>query len=95
MVTKVAVLLIVLALAAATNFAPFTWLVLPAGLFLVVMSWKFFSIPFVMARDAVGRAWGEMVPADAGGYAAADLPSSAEAARAKEIDEARKRMMEE
>jgi len=95
LVTKVAVLLIVLALAAATNFAQFTWLVLPAGLFLVVMSWKFFSIPFVMARDAVGRAWGEMVPADAGGYAAADLPSSAEAARAKEIDEARKRMMQE
>jgi hypothetical protein len=95
LVTKVAVLLIVLALAAASNFAEFTWLVLPAGLLLVVLSWKFFSIPFVMVRDAVGRAWDDMVPADAGGYASADLPSSAEAARAKEIDEARKRMMEE
>ncbi len=95
LVTKVAVLLIVLALAAASNFAEFTWLVLPAGLLLVVLSWKFFSIPFVMVRDAVGRAWGDMVPADAGGYAAANLPSSAEATRAKEIDEARKRMLEE
>ncbi len=95
LVTKVAVLLIVLALAAASTFAEFTWLVLPAGLLLVVLSWKFFSIPFLMVRDAVGRAWGDMVPADAGGYGAADLPSSAEAARAKEIDEARKRMMEE
>lgn len=95
LVTKVAVLLIVLALAAASAFAEFTWLILPAGLLLVVLSWKFFSIPFVMVRDAVGRAWGDMVPADAGGYAPANLPSSAEAARAKEIDEARKRMMEE
>lgn len=95
LVTKVAVLLIVLALAAATNFAQFTWLVLPAGLFLVVVSWKFFKIPFVMLRDAAGRAWNDMVPATAGDYAVSDLPSSAEAARAREIDEARKRMMEE
>ncbi len=95
LVTKVAVLLIVLALAAATDFAQFTWLILPAGLFLVVMSWKFFSIPFVMARDAAGRAWGEMVPADAGGYAATNLPTSAEAARAREIDQARRDMLNE
>ncbi|MBI4675337.1 MAG: hypothetical protein HY741_27145 [Chloroflexi bacterium] len=95
LVTKVAVLLIVLALAAAANFANVTWLVLPAGLLLVVLSWKFFSIPFMMIRDAVGRAWGNLVPATAGDYAVTNLPSSAEAARAKEIDEARKRMMEE
>ena len=95
LVSKVAVLLIVLALAAASNFAQFTWLVLPAGLLLVVLSWKFFSIPFVMVRDAVGRAWGDIVPADAGGYGTVNLPSSAEASRAKEIDEARRRIVEE
>jgi hypothetical protein len=94
LVTKVAVLLIVLALAAASNFANVTWLVLPAGLLLVVLSWKFFSIPFGMVRDAVARAWSDMVPATAGDYSAS-LPTSAEAARAKEIDQARKRMMEE
>lgn len=95
LVTKVAVLLIVLALAASSTFAEFTWLVLPAGLLLVVLSWKFFNIPFVMARDAAGRAWSDMVPATAGDYAVTNLPSSAEATRAKEIDEARKRMLEE
>lgn len=95
LVSKVAVLLIVLALAAASNFAEFTWLVLPSGLLLVVLSWKFFSIPFVMVRDAAGRAWGDMVPATAGDYAAANLPSSAEATRAQEIDQARKRMLDE
>lgn len=95
LVTKVALLLIVIALAAAQGLASYTWLVLPAGLLLVVLSWKFFSIPFVMVRDAVGRAWGEMVPATAGDYGAATLPSSAEAARAREIDQARRRMLEE
>ncbi len=95
LVTKVALLLIVLAVAASESFANFTWLVLPAGLLLVVLSWKFFKIPFVMVRDAAGRAWSDMVPANAGDYAAANLPSSAEASRAQEIDEARKRMLNE
>jgi hypothetical protein len=95
LVSKVALLLIVVALAASQDLAAYTWLVLPAGLLLVALSWKFFNIPFVMVRDAAGRAWGEMVPAGAADYGAANLPSSAEAARASEIDQARKRMLEE
>lgn len=95
LVTQVALLLIVIALAAAQDLAGYAWLVLPAGLLLTVLSWKFFSIPFTMVRDAVGRAWSDMVPAPTGDYAAANLPSSAEATRAREIDEARKRMLEE
>lgn len=93
--TQVALLLLVIALAAAENLAGSTWLILPAGLLLTVLSWKFFSIPFAMARDAVGRAWSDMAPAPASEYAAANLPSSAEATRAREIDEARRRMLEE
>lgn len=95
LITQVAVLLIVLALAASQGFANFTWLVLPAGLALTVFSWKFFSIPFKMVRDAAGRAWSDMVPENAGDFSAATLPSSAEAARAKEIDEARRSMLNE
>ncbi len=95
LVTQGALLLLVLALAAAQDVAGYTWLVLPAGLLLTVLSWKFFSIPFAMMRDAVGRAWTDMVPDSAGDYAAANLPSSAEASRAREIDEARKRMLNE
>lgn len=95
LVSKMAVFLIVLALAAAPAFAAYTWLVLPAGLVLVVLSWKFFSIPFMMVRDSVGRAWGGMVPAAADSYAGAALPSSAEAARAREVDAERRRLLEE
>ena len=95
LVTQVALLLIVLALAAAQDLASYAWLVLPAGLLLTVLSWKFFSIPFTMVRDAVGRAWTDMVPETAGDYASASLPSSVEATRAREIDEARKRMLNE
>ncbi len=93
--TKVALLLIVLALAAAQDLASYTWLILPAGLLLVVLSWKFFNIPFILLRDAAGRAWNDMVPAEADDYGAANLPAAAEASRAREIDEARRRMMEE
>jgi hypothetical protein len=95
LVTKVALLLIVLALAAAEDLSAYTWIVLPAGLLLVALSWKFFEIPFAMIRDAAGGMWNDMVPAGAGEYGTADLPSSAEAARAREIDEARKRLLEE
>ncbi len=95
LVTKIALLLIVLALAASQGLASYTWIVLPAGLLLVALSWKFFNIPFVMVRDAAGRMWSDMTPADATDYAAVNLPSSAEATRAQEIDQARKRMMEE
>lgn len=94
LVTKVAVLLIVIALAASQAFVNYVWLVLPAGLLIVVLSWKFFSIPFVMVRDATGRAWTDLVPATVGDTGS-PLPSSAEAARAREIDSERKRMVEE
>lgn len=95
LVTKVALILILLGLAASEDLASYAWLILPAGLLLTVLSWKFFSIPFTMLRDAVGHSWGGLVPAAAGDYGSAALPSSAEATRAREIDEARRRMLEE
>lgn len=93
LVTKTAVLLIVLALAASQAFAPFVWLVLPAGLLLVVLSWQFFRIPFVMLREALGRMYADMLPATVGDYAAS-LPSF-EAAQTRAIDEARRQMVQE
>lgn len=95
LVTKVALLLIVLALAASQDLASSAWIILPAGLLLVALSWKFFNIPFAMMRDAAGGMWNDMVPPGAGDGSAANLPSTAEAARAREIDEARKRMLED
>lgn len=95
LVSKVALLLIVIALAATQDLATYTWLILPAGMLLVALSWKFFSLPFTMLRDTAGRMWNDIAPEPAGDYGAATLPSSAEAARAREIDEARRRMLEE
>jgi len=94
MVGKIALLLIVLALASSENFANSVWFILPAGLLIVIVSWKFFGIFFAMIRDAVGRAWGNLMPAYATDSSAA-LPASAEAARSREIDEERKRLMKE
>jgi hypothetical protein len=95
LVSEVAVLLIVIAMAASQSLGQYAWLVLPAGLLLTVLSWKFFSIPFTMVRDAAGRAWNDMVPASAGDVAIASMPSSVEATRAREIDQARRNLMEE
>ena len=47
-----------------------------------------------MIRDAAGRAWDNLVPAyatDSGGA----LPASAEAARSREIDEERRKILKE
>lgn len=92
MVGKIALLLIVLSLASSENFANSVWFILPAGLLAVVLSWKFFGISFAMVRDAAGRAWNNLMPAYATD-ASAGLPASAEAARSREIDEERKRLM--
>ena len=91
---KVALLLIVLSVASADAFATSVWLILPAGLLIVVLSWKFFGVLFTMVRDAVGRSWAGMIPATAG-EATAPLPAAAEAARAREIDAERRRLLEE
>jgi hypothetical protein len=94
MIGKIALLLIVLSIAASEGFASSIWFVLPAGLLIVVLSWKFFGVLFTLIRDAVGRAWSDMVPATAT-ETIAPLPAAAEAARAREIDEERRRMLEE
>lgn len=94
MVGKIALLLIVLALASSESFAKSVWFILPAGLLVVVLSWKFLGIFYTMVREAMGRAWNNILPA----YVAdssAPLPASAEAARAREIDEQRKRLMKD
>ncbi len=94
MVGKVTLLLIVLAVASSPAFASMVWLVLPAGLLIVVLSWKFLGILFVMVRDAVARAWTGMMP-EAAAETISTLPASAEAAQSREIDEERRRLLEE
>jgi hypothetical protein len=94
MVGKITLVLIVLSLAASDSFAGAVWLILPAGLLVVALSWKFLGVLFTMIRDAVARAWGDMLPArvtDTG----ASLPAAAEAARSREVDEERRRLVEE
>lgn len=94
LVGKVTLLLIVLALASADAFAQQVWLVLPAGLLVVIVSWTFFGLFFRMIRDAVARAWANLAPVgDA--MATAPISSSAEAARAREIEAERKKLLEE
>lgn len=94
LVGKVALLLIVLAMASADGFSQFIWFILPAGLLIVILSWKFFGVFYVLVRGAVGRAWSSFAP-DAALEPRASVPAAAEAARAQEIDAARRRNLEE
>jgi hypothetical protein len=94
MVGKITLLLIVLALAASDSFAGQVWLILPAGLLIVMLSWKFLGVLYVMVRDAVARAWSGFAPA-AALETTGPLPASAEAAQSREIDEERRRLLEE
>ncbi len=93
MTGKMALLLVVLALASGDTLRTWTWFILPAGLLVVVLSWKFFGVLFVMVRNAVARAWGDFTPAAE--PEEAPLPASAEAARSQQIDAERRRMLEE
>ncbi len=93
MTGKMALLLIVLALASGGALRSWAWFVLPAGLLVVVLSWKFLGVLFVMVRDAVGRAWGDVEPA--AGPETMPLPASAEVAQAQQIDADRRRLVEE
>lgn len=94
MVGKVALLLVTLSLASAETLGSYTWFILPAGLLVVVLSWKFFGVFYTMVRDAAARAWGDMATGSAIEPSPA-LPASAEAARANAIDAERRRMLEE
>lgn len=94
LVGKISLLLIVLAVASADGFSRFIWFVLPAGLLVVIFSWKFFGVFFVLVRGAVGRAWTSIAPADTVEPSAA-MPAAAEVARAQEIDAARRRTLED
>ncbi len=92
MVGKITLLLIVLSVASAEAWARYVWIVLPAGLLIVVVSWKFFGLLYGLIRDAVARAWQHV--ASANENASSELPPAAEAARAKEIDDARRNLLE-
>lgn len=94
MVGKITLLLVTLSVASADAFSRYVWFVLPAGLLIVVSSWKFFGLFFTMVRDAVARGWTSMVPAGAA-ETITSLPAAAEAARSKEIDAERRRLLEE
>jgi hypothetical protein len=94
LVGKITLLLIVLALASADAFAQQVWLVLPAGLLVVIFSWTFFGLFFKLMRDSVARAWANLAPTD-DTDATARVSSSAEAARAREIEAERKKLVEE
>ena len=94
MVGKITLLLIVLSMASADAFAQQIWLVLPAGLLVVMFSWVFFGLFFKLIRDSIARAWTNLTPASET-ESSAQIPSSAEAARAREIDAERRKMVEE
>lgn len=94
LVGKVTLLLIVLALASADAFAQQVWLVLPAGLFVVIVSWTFFGLFFRLIRDTVARAWANVAPAS-DASTSAPLSSAAEAAHAREIEAERRKLLEE
>ncbi len=94
LVGKAALLLIVLAIASGSDFSKLIWFVLPAGLLIVMLSWKFFGVIFVMVRGTVERAWSSLAPSTAT-ETAASLPAAAEATRAREIDAARRRALED
>lgn len=94
MVGKITLLLLVLSLAASASFASAVWFILPAGLLVVVLSWKFLGVLFMMIRDSVAHAWSSLSLQGATEPVGA-LPAAAEAARARDIDEERKRLIEE
>lgn len=94
MVGKITLLLLVLSLASAEAFANSIWLVLPAGLLIVTSSWVFLKPLFTLIRDAFARAWKAVAPAS-DLEPAAQLSSAGEAARAREVDDARKKLLEE
>jgi hypothetical protein len=93
MVGKITLLLITLSLASADSLASYAWVVLPAGLFVVIVSWKFLGVLFTLIRDAVARAWNNFALEHA--TATDALPASAEAARAREVEAERRKLMKE
>lgn len=94
MVGKITLLLLVLSIASAEAFANSIWLVLPAGLLIVTSSWIFLKPLFTMIRDVFARAWKTIAPAS-DLEPAAQLSSASEAARAREVDEERRRLVDE
>ena len=94
MVGKITLLLIVLSIASADALADYVWLVLPAGLLVVVSSWKFFGLLFVLVRDSVARGWANFSTASEV-EPMLQLPPAGEAARAREIDAERRRLIRE
>ncbi|HEX7588544.1 MAG TPA: hypothetical protein VF478_09540 [Anaerolineae bacterium] len=93
-VGKIALLLIVLAMASGDGLSQFIWFILPAGLLVVILSWKFLGVFYTLIRGAIGRAWSNLAP-DTIAEPSASVPAAAEAARAQEIDAARRRNLEE
>lgn len=93
MVGKITLLLITLSFATSDGLSNYVAFILPAGLLVVIVSWKFFGILFTMVRDGVARAWGNVAPATMS--ASETLPASAEAARAREVDQERKRLLKD
>jgi hypothetical protein len=93
MVGKITLLLIALSFASADAFASYVAFLLPASLLVVVFSWKFFGVLFTMIDNAVARAWNNLVPASV--TSTDSLSASAEAARAKAIDEERRKIIKD
>jgi hypothetical protein len=94
LVTKMGLFLLILAIVNSASLAPMIAFVLPAGLLAVIFSWKFFGVIYTLVGNSVSRMWTSLMPEAIDG-AGASLPSSAEAARARDIDAARKKNLEE
>jgi hypothetical protein len=93
-VGKIALLLMVLAMASGDGLSQFIWFILPAGLLVVILSWKFLGVFYTLIRSAIGRAWSNLAPSTIA-EPSASVPAAAEAARAQEIDAVRRRNLEE
>lgn len=93
-VGKVTLLLVVLAFSGAPGYASLAHLILPAGLLIVIFSWKFVGLGYTMLAEAVGREWRQLAPA-AETAMPAPLSPSAERSRAALIDQDRKGLLDE
>lgn len=92
-VGKIALMIIVITLAGSDSLINWSYLILPAGLLVVIFSWNFIGIGYKMLHDAVAKQWSQLAPAESD--APAPLSPSAEQARARAVDEERKSITEE
>lgn len=92
-VGKVGLLFVVLALAGSKAYSGLSDLILPAGLLIVILSWKFVGLFYTLLRNAVANNWAQFAPAEVD--TSSPMTAAAERARAARIDEERRDLLQE